>query len=116
MKHFALMIAMACCLTPSGFAKFCFLCGSGSSGTCKDKNYCHPKQNRDTSAARKACKQKGCKISGTGSCPSSSSNYCTASTFKFPKESKAACSLEDPDPRQQPEIGSVVSYPRSQEE
>lgn len=42
---------------------FCYLCGSGSS--CQQ---CASGSGKDTQADRKACEQKGCKISGTSSC------------------------------------------------
>lgn len=44
----------------------CYLCGSGSTEACK--NYCRY-TGEDTFAARKDCEKRGCKISGTGSCP-----------------------------------------------
>ncbi|TGL75650.1 hypothetical protein [Leptospira jelokensis] len=40
------------------FADDCFLCGSGSTNGCQQ---CRGKD-------RKACEEKGCKISGTSSC------------------------------------------------
>jgi hypothetical protein len=43
---------------------FCFMCGSGS--PCQ---YCKSASGKDTSADRKACESKGCKITGTASCP-----------------------------------------------
>jgi len=43
---------------------FCYMCSSGSS--CQ---YCKSASGKDTSADRKACENKGCKISGTASCP-----------------------------------------------
>lgn len=44
----------------------CYTCGSGSSEQCK--NYCRH-AGPDTFAARKECEKRGCKISGTASCP-----------------------------------------------
>lgn len=38
----------------------CLLCGSGSSGACSGARQCR--------GSRKACRAKGCKITGTGSC------------------------------------------------
>jgi hypothetical protein len=38
----------------------CMLCGSGSTGACKGAQQCR--------GSRKACRAKGCKISGTASC------------------------------------------------
>lgn len=46
----------------------CYTCASGS--PC---HYCRYGSS-DTSAARKACEKKGCKITGTGSCPTAA-NY-----------------------------------------
>ena len=43
---------------------FCYTCASGSS--CQ---YCKSNSGKDTSADRKACEQRGCKITGTASCP-----------------------------------------------
>ena len=44
----------------------CYICGGGSSAACKD--YCRY-SGQDTFAARKSCESKGCKVSGTTSCP-----------------------------------------------
>lgn len=41
----------------------CFLCGSGSS--CEQ---CPSPSGKDTFDDRKACQNKGCKVSGTASC------------------------------------------------
>jgi hypothetical protein len=38
----------------------CMLCGSGSTGACKGARQCR--------GSRKACRAKGCKITGTASC------------------------------------------------
>ena len=46
-------------------ADLCFNCGSGSSNGCKQ---CKSRSGKDTSADRKKCRARGCKISGTGSC------------------------------------------------
>ncbi len=48
---------------------FCYTCSSGSS--CQ---YCRSGSGKDTSADRKSCESKGCKISGTASCPTAA-NY-----------------------------------------
>lgn len=50
----------------SARADGCYLCGSGSTPQCKD--YCRY-SGSDTFAARKECEKRGCKVSGTGSCP-----------------------------------------------
>jgi hypothetical protein len=50
----------------SAFADGCYICGGGSSPSCKD--YCRY-SGSDTFAARKACEKQGCKVSGTASCP-----------------------------------------------
>ena len=52
----------------------CYLCGSGSTANCKD--YCRYGKTfrEDTFEARKACEKRGCKVSGTGSCPTAA-NY-----------------------------------------
>ncbi len=44
----------------------CYICGGGSAPACKD--YCRY-SGSDTFAARKACESRGCKVSGTASCP-----------------------------------------------
>jgi hypothetical protein len=44
----------------------CYLCGSGSDKQCKD--YCRY-TGPDTFDARRKCEKRGCKVSGTGSCP-----------------------------------------------
>jgi hypothetical protein len=48
---------------------FCYTCGSGS-----DCQYCKSESGKDTSEDRKACEKKGCKITGTASCPTAA-NY-----------------------------------------
>ncbi len=42
---------------------FCYNCGSGSS--CQQ---CESPSGKDTSADRKTCENRGCKITGTSSC------------------------------------------------
>jgi hypothetical protein len=44
----------------------CYICGGGSSEACK--NYCRYR-GEDTFGARKECEKRGCKVTGTGSCP-----------------------------------------------
>ena len=55
----------------------CYTCGSGSADACK--NYCRYRE--DTFAAHKECEKRGCRISGTGACPTAA-NYkvCLAPT------------------------------------
>jgi hypothetical protein len=48
---------------------FCYTCESGS-----DCQYCKSASGKDTSEDRKACEKKGCKVSGTASCPTAA-NY-----------------------------------------
>jgi hypothetical protein len=50
----------------SARADGCYICGSGSSEQCK--NYCRY-SGSDTFNARKDCEKRGCKVSGTASCP-----------------------------------------------
>ncbi|MCG6150027.1 hypothetical protein EHR04_06215 [Leptospira levettii] len=52
---FALMVLFS---STAIFAEDCFLCGNGSTNGCQQ---CRGKD-------RKACEEKGCKISGTASC------------------------------------------------
>lgn len=62
---FAAACAVPMLLPSAASAEGCYTCGSGSSAACKD--YC--RYAADTFEARKACEQRGCKVSGTGSCP-----------------------------------------------
>lgn len=62
----AVFMAAPVIATPFASADGCYLCGSGSTEACK--NYCRY-SGEDTFAARKLCQTRGCKISGTGSCP-----------------------------------------------
>jgi hypothetical protein len=48
---------------------FCYICKSGSS--CQ---YCESPSGKDTQDDRKYCKNKGCDIGGTASCPTAA-NY-----------------------------------------
>ncbi|MCU0825044.1 MAG: hypothetical protein MUF77_10425 [Leptospira sp.] len=61
--------------TTAILAETCFLCGSGSSNGCQ--------QCRGTD--RKACENKGCKISGTASC-STAANVKVCSSEKIYQE------------------------------
>jgi len=54
----------------------CYICASGS-----DCNYCRYGSS-DTSEARKACEKKGCRVTGTASCP-------TAANYKVCKKDAA---------------------------
>ena len=74
-------------------AALCFLCGSGSSGGCSGARECRAAGGKDTSAARKACKARGCKISGTTSCS-------TAANVKI-------CSIN----KDRPGVASQISSP-----
>jgi hypothetical protein len=71
----ALGLAAACALpvfsVSAAWADGCYTCGGGSSDACKD--YCRY-SGQDTFAARKTCESKGCKVSGTASCPTAA-NY-----------------------------------------
>ena len=65
------VILSATCLFPALFASSaradgCYTCGSGSAARCAD--YCRY-TGSDTFAARKECESRGCKVSGTASCP-----------------------------------------------
>ena len=70
-----LVLASACALpaltVSAAWADGCYTCGGGSASVCKD--YCRY-SGQDTFAARKACESKGCKVSGTSSCPTAA-NY-----------------------------------------
>jgi hypothetical protein len=58
--------ALATVAPAAARADGCYICGSGSTDACKD--YCRYTGD-DTWDARKACEAKGCKVSGTASCP-----------------------------------------------
>ncbi len=65
----AFVLALSTLAAPSAaLADTCFICTSGSSGECGDAKYCHG-GGKDTSDARRKCRDAGCKIGGTGSCP-----------------------------------------------
>lgn len=55
--------------TTAADSGFCYTCASGSS--CQ---YCKSASGKDTSEDRKSCEKKGCKITGTASCPTAA-NY-----------------------------------------
>jgi hypothetical protein len=60
----------------------CFICTSGSSGACSGAGYCKSNSGTDTSDARKHCKEQGCTIGGTASCPTGANiKVCSAATF-----------------------------------
>lgn len=54
------------CLAAPAWASNCYICGAGSSESCK--NYCQY-EGPDTQKSRKRCTDAGCKVSGTASCP-----------------------------------------------
>ena len=71
LKTLQKVVLVAACAGPLlgiswAWAEGCYTCGSGSSEPCKQ--YCrYPKE--DSFAARKDCEKRGCKITGTGTCP-----------------------------------------------
>jgi hypothetical protein len=81
MKTLAILLAACALVTlaaPQLFADGCYICGSGSSDSCK--HYCRY-SGSDTFANRKECEKRGCKISGTASCP-------TAVNYKVCRDEK----------------------------
>jgi hypothetical protein len=71
MKLLRNIVMLAVCAAPvllpeSALASGCYICGGGSTEACK--NYCRY-SGEDTFAARKDCEKRGCKVSGTASCP-----------------------------------------------
>lgn len=75
MKSFLTMCAGVLFLS-TGFAatasadNTCFICKSSSSkDKCDSANYCKSVSGKDTSEDRKKCREAGCDIGGTGSCP-----------------------------------------------
>ncbi len=80
-KHLAILLTAFAFVTvaaPRLFADGCYICGSGSSDACK--NYCRY-SGSDTFANRKLCQQRGCKVTGTASCP-------TAVNYKVCRDEK----------------------------
>ena len=83
MRHFiAATTCVLSCLallliaTPA-MADGCYICTSASSNGCKQCRY----GSSDTSAARKACKARGCVVGGTTSCSSAANvKVCKATT------------------------------------
>jgi len=67
----------------------CYLCGSGSSDGCA--NYCRY-TGTDNGDNRRLCRQRGCVISGTASCPQAANvRICVApSTARAPVASLPA--------------------------
>jgi hypothetical protein len=75
MKRFLTVFASALSLTlgfaGSASADTCFICKSSSStNKCDKANYCESASGKDTSDDRKKCREAGCDIGGTASCPS----------------------------------------------
>ena len=62
----SLAVAFVIGYPASALADGCYICASGSSNGCKQCRY----GSSDTSAARKECEKKGCKVGGTASCSS----------------------------------------------
>jgi hypothetical protein len=60
----ALVFASLMLAAGPAFADGCYVCGGGSK--CGD--YCRY-SGADNFEARRACEKKGCKVSGTGPCP-----------------------------------------------
>ncbi len=75
-----LFVVGAIALPSVASADGCYICGSGSSEACK--HYCRY-SGSDTFDNRKKCQARGCKVSGTASCPTAV-NYkvCAAPTKK----------------------------------
>ena len=86
MKRRMVMLALGLCISAgvalpaTALADGCYICGSGSSDACK--NYCRY-SGSDTFENRKICEKRGCKVSGTASCPTAV-NYkvCWAPTHR----------------------------------
>lgn len=78
-KVLIILVAAVFCITlfavyhqTQAGGNLCFMCSSGSS--C---NYCVSPSGSDSQKDREYCKKKGCKISGTTSCPSAANyKYC----------------------------------------
>lgn len=75
LKRFVTMCAGILFLS-TGFAtsasadNTCFICKSSSSkDKCSSASYCKSESGKDTSDDRKKCREIGCDIGGTGSCP-----------------------------------------------
>lgn len=104
MKLLRNLVMVAVCaapvlMSPLAWASGCYLCGGGSSESCK--NYCRY-SGEDTFAARKECEKRGCKVSGTGSCPTAV-NYKVCMVPPAPTKSETTvaaaipwCSSDEP--------------------
>lgn len=64
----ALALALGFATPPAAASEGCYVCKSGSTVGCQQCAY----GSKDTSEARKACEKRGCKISGTKPCATSS--------------------------------------------
>jgi hypothetical protein len=68
---FASAISLSFAFAGSASADTCFICKSSSStDKCDGANYCESASGKDTSDDRKKCREAGCDIGGTASCPS----------------------------------------------
>lgn len=88
MKTLRFLLLIAACLVPSfaateARADGCYACGGDSSDACKGKDVCRF-SGQDTFGARKACMQRGCKISSPNPvpCPPAADRVCLAPVDK----------------------------------
>lgn len=95
LQRLGLVVAFVMPVLPISHARAdgCYLCGPGSTGSCQQ--YCRYR-GQDSFDARKQCERKGCRVTGTASCPSAGT-VCSAPSTPS-KDSLALQSL----PRSQP--------------
>lgn len=77
-------LAFSAFLPATAYSDGCYICSSDSKNACKGSNYCRY-SGSDTAKNRKACASKGCKISGTASCPTAANiKICSINAKKAP--------------------------------
>lgn len=84
-------------MASSASADTCFICKSSSSkDKCDGANYCKSPSGKDTSEDRKKCRELGCDIGGTGSCPSAANvKVCKVSLWEAPSPTDTMASFAD---------------------
>jgi hypothetical protein len=84
-------------MASSASADTCFMCKSSSSkDKCAGADYCKSVSGKDTSDDRKKCRELGCDIGGTSSCPTSANRkVCTASLWDAANPADTTASFAD---------------------
>lgn len=93
MRRFTAVLAAASllCLGVVGFsasamAADCLICTSDSGGSCSGAQYCKAGSGGTDSDARKKCQAAGCKIGGTGSCPTAANVKVCVAQYMTPAD------------------------------